>query len=198
MFAKTPKPPYYAVIFTSHQAHDEGYAETSARMEELGREQPGFLGIESVRGDDGLGDVVNARERLDAAQRRQLLAVDLLGQRRPRRAALRERRLHGADAEERDVAEDQRPDEGRQLAAAGHAAAGDRAAVRGLREERGQGLAADGVDAAAPALRFERRRLLRQLLARNDRRRAEAAQVRLELGTSRRCGDVEAALREEH
>ena len=59
MFARTPKPPYYAVIFTSHQAHDEGYAETSARMEELGREQPGFLGIESVRGDDGLGITVS-------------------------------------------------------------------------------------------------------------------------------------------
>ena len=59
MFAKTPKPPYYAVIFTSHQSSAEGYAETSARMEELGREQPGFLGIESVRGDEGLGITVS-------------------------------------------------------------------------------------------------------------------------------------------
>ena len=56
---KTPKPPYYAVIFTSHRAGDEGYAETSARMEELAREQPGFLGIESVRGDDGVGITVS-------------------------------------------------------------------------------------------------------------------------------------------
>ena len=57
--APTPAPPYYAVIFTSHQASDEGYAETSARMEELGREQPGFLGIESVRGGDGLGITIS-------------------------------------------------------------------------------------------------------------------------------------------
>jgi heme-degrading monooxygenase HmoA len=59
MFAKTPKPPYYAVIFTSHRADDEGYAETSARMQELGQQQPGFLGIESVRGDDGVGITVS-------------------------------------------------------------------------------------------------------------------------------------------
>lgn len=59
MFAKTPQPPYYAVIFTSHRAGDEGYAETAARMEELGSEQPGFLGIESVHGGDGAGITVS-------------------------------------------------------------------------------------------------------------------------------------------
>lgn len=59
MFAKTPKPPYYAVIFTSHRANDEGYAETAARMEELAAQQPGYLGIESVHGADGLGITVS-------------------------------------------------------------------------------------------------------------------------------------------
>jgi heme-degrading monooxygenase HmoA len=59
MFGKTPKPPYYAVIFTSVRAGDAGYAETSARMNELAREQPGFLGIESARGEDGLGITVS-------------------------------------------------------------------------------------------------------------------------------------------
>jgi heme-degrading monooxygenase HmoA len=53
-----PKP-YYAVIFTSRRSGDEGYAETAARMEELARQQPGFLGIESVRGDDGVGITVS-------------------------------------------------------------------------------------------------------------------------------------------
>jgi heme-degrading monooxygenase HmoA len=59
MFASTPKPPYYAVIFTSLRSGDEGYAETSERMNELAREQPGFLGIESVHGDDGAGITVS-------------------------------------------------------------------------------------------------------------------------------------------
>lgn len=59
MFATTPKPPYYAVIFTSIRSGDEGYAETSERMNELARQQPGFLGIESARGDDGLGITVS-------------------------------------------------------------------------------------------------------------------------------------------
>jgi len=59
MFAKTPEPPYWAVIFTSKRAGDEGYAEVSARMEELGAQQPGFLGIESVHAADGSGITVS-------------------------------------------------------------------------------------------------------------------------------------------
>jgi heme-degrading monooxygenase HmoA len=44
LIAKTPTPPYYAVIFSSHKTDDtEGYAETAARMVELAAEQPGFL-----------------------------------------------------------------------------------------------------------------------------------------------------------
>ena len=48
-----------AVIFTSLRTdHDEGgYEAMAARMEELGAEQPGYLGIESVR--DGLGITVS-------------------------------------------------------------------------------------------------------------------------------------------
>jgi heme-degrading monooxygenase HmoA len=52
--AKTPKPPYYAVIFTSTLTStgidvDLGYGETANRMVELAAQQPGFLGIESAR-----------------------------------------------------------------------------------------------------------------------------------------------------
>jgi heme-degrading monooxygenase HmoA len=55
LIAKTPEPPYYAVIFSSQQTEDdEGYAETAARMIELASEQPGFLGVESVREDLGI------------------------------------------------------------------------------------------------------------------------------------------------
>lgn len=58
--SKTPEPPYYAVIFTSLRTDvNEGYGETSDRMIELAAQQPGFLGVESARGEDGLGITVS-------------------------------------------------------------------------------------------------------------------------------------------
>ena len=54
-FAKTPEPPYYAVIFTTvKSANQTGYAEMNARMFELAQQQKGYLGIESARGEIGL------------------------------------------------------------------------------------------------------------------------------------------------
>lgn len=42
--------PYYAVIFTSLRTSIDGdYEETSNKMVELAREQPGFVGVESAR-----------------------------------------------------------------------------------------------------------------------------------------------------
>jgi heme-degrading monooxygenase HmoA len=59
--AQTPKPPYYAVIFTSVRADAdaEGYAQTADEMVALASKQPGFLGVESVRDADGLGITVS-------------------------------------------------------------------------------------------------------------------------------------------
>lgn len=55
-FASTPKPPYYAVIFSSQRTEgDNGYGATAERMAELAAQQPGFLGMESTRGADGFG-----------------------------------------------------------------------------------------------------------------------------------------------
>lgn len=55
MFANTPNPPYYAVIFTSQLSDDkDGYSETAARMVELAEQQEGFLGIESAREELGI------------------------------------------------------------------------------------------------------------------------------------------------
>ena len=60
MIATTPQPPYYAVIFTSLRSPgDRGYAQAAEQMLELAREQPGFLGVESARGGDGLGITVS-------------------------------------------------------------------------------------------------------------------------------------------
>ena len=65
--ATTPKPPYYAVIFTSLRTEgDGGYDEMAARMVELAAQQPGFLGVESVRDTGGLGITVSYWESEDA------------------------------------------------------------------------------------------------------------------------------------
>ncbi|MBP5955490.1 antibiotic biosynthesis monooxygenase [Pseudomonas anatoliensis] len=50
----------FAVIFTSTRTEgDNGYAEAAERMAKLVSEQPGFLGVESVRGTDGVGITVS-------------------------------------------------------------------------------------------------------------------------------------------
>ena len=52
---------YFAVIFTNQRTlSDDGmYSLTSDRMVELAQQQPGFLGVESVRGEDGIGITVS-------------------------------------------------------------------------------------------------------------------------------------------
>ncbi|WP_026223959.1 antibiotic biosynthesis monooxygenase family protein [Marinobacter gelidimuriae] len=53
--AKTPSPPYYAVIFSSTRTEgDHGYGAMADRMLELAAQQEGFLGIESAREDVGI------------------------------------------------------------------------------------------------------------------------------------------------
>jgi len=55
--AATPKPPYYAVIFTSINAPADHAEHTalSARLVEHAKTFPGFLGIEGSRNGDGTG-----------------------------------------------------------------------------------------------------------------------------------------------
>jgi heme-degrading monooxygenase HmoA len=66
-----PKPPYYAVIFTSLRTPVETaqYGAMAERMVALAAEQPGFLGVESARGDDGVGITVSYWTSLDAIGR---------------------------------------------------------------------------------------------------------------------------------
>lgn len=46
---------YYAVIFTSiRTGTDDGYAEMGAWMEELARQQDGFMGMDSARNEVGI------------------------------------------------------------------------------------------------------------------------------------------------
>lgn len=74
---------HYAVIFTSRRTDgDHGYAEAAERMLELVREQPGFLGVESARGADGVGITVSYWESEPAI---------LAWKQHPEHSAIRER-----------------------------------------------------------------------------------------------------------
>ena len=74
-------PPYYAVIFTTIVTdNNEGYAETAQRMEDLAKQQKGYLGIESARSDIGitvsywqtLDDIVAWKNNLEHTEARNL------------------------------------------------------------------------------------------------------------------------------
>ncbi|MBS9780458.1 MAG: antibiotic biosynthesis monooxygenase [Moraxellaceae bacterium] len=53
--SNTPKPPYYACIFTSIRTDgDNGYGVVGERMLELAHKQKGFLGVESARNEVGI------------------------------------------------------------------------------------------------------------------------------------------------
>lgn len=68
MFAKTPKPPYFAVIFTSKSTGSDpaGYEHTAQAMVASAKSQPGFIGHENTRGDDGVGIMVSYWVDLDS------------------------------------------------------------------------------------------------------------------------------------
>lgn len=90
--------PYVAVIFTNVRARvvgpdgssapvdDEGYGAMAERMDSLARDQPGYIGIESVRGADGFGITVSYWEtEAHAAAWKQVtehLGAQLLGRER--------------------------------------------------------------------------------------------------------------------
>jgi len=78
--AATPEPPYVAVIFTSLRSQvDDGYDAMSERMGVLAAEQPGYLGIESVR--DGVGITVSYWRDEAAARAWKSVAEHLVAQR---------------------------------------------------------------------------------------------------------------------
>ena len=69
-FAKLPDPPYYSVIFSSQRTSiEQGYGQMADRMLVLAAEQPGYLGVESVRGDDGFGITVSYWQNMQDIKR---------------------------------------------------------------------------------------------------------------------------------
>lgn len=64
--AKTPEPPYYAVIFSSQRTEGHnGYGRMAEKMVELASQQNGFLGVEDAR-DEGLGITVSYWDSLQS------------------------------------------------------------------------------------------------------------------------------------
>ncbi len=66
---RTPKTPYYAVIFTSiRTAGDNGYEDTANELMTCVSQQQGFLGAESVRDNDGFGMTISYWSTLESIQ----------------------------------------------------------------------------------------------------------------------------------
>ena len=112
-FARLPEPPYFAVIFTSQRNGDDeaGYAAAAERMLELAAQQPGFLGVESVRGADGFGVTISYWESEAAIAAWKRHAEHLVAQREGRarfyeRYALRVCRVERASSFERPPSAD--------------------------------------------------------------------------------------------
>jgi heme-degrading monooxygenase HmoA len=64
--AKTPEPPYFAVIFASQRTEgDKGYGVMADKMVGLASNQKGFLGVESAR-DKDLGITVSYWDSLES------------------------------------------------------------------------------------------------------------------------------------
>ncbi len=81
--ASTPRPPYYAVIFSNELSNKtEGYEEMAEKMVNLAEKQPGFLGMESVR--DGLGITISYWKNLESIKKWKAHTDHLAAQRKGR------------------------------------------------------------------------------------------------------------------
>ena len=75
--------PYYAVIFTSKQKeNNEGYSKMAIEMENLAKQQPGYLGIESARNEIGI--TVSYWESLEAIKKWKQQSDHLIAQQKGR------------------------------------------------------------------------------------------------------------------
>ncbi|PFD38731.1 antibiotic biosynthesis monooxygenase [Bacillus cereus] len=77
--------PYYAVIFTSKLSNDTtDYSTVAEKMEELAKQQPGFLGVESSRDSSGLGITISYWESLEAIENWKMNALHIEAKKRGR------------------------------------------------------------------------------------------------------------------
>ena len=83
MIANTPKPPYYAVIFSSVRTEgDNGYSKMADLMFELASQQEGFLGVETAR--NVLEITVSYWENLDSIRKWKQQSEHLIAQKKGR------------------------------------------------------------------------------------------------------------------
>jgi heme-degrading monooxygenase HmoA len=94
------EPPYYIAVFTTVRTPEQGgYRETNARMEELVREVPGFLGMDHAQTPGGLGITVGYFRDADALTRWRDDAEHRAAQRRGRDQWYQSYTLHVAKVE---------------------------------------------------------------------------------------------------
>ncbi len=68
-FAKTPEPPYYAVLFTAQRSEgDHGYGAMAEKMHQMALAAPGCLGAESAYDAGGFGFTLSYWKDEDAIQ----------------------------------------------------------------------------------------------------------------------------------
>jgi len=94
------EPPYYVAVFTTVRTQDQsGYSETSARMEDLVKDVPGFLGMDHAQTPGGLGITVGYFRDADALTEWRSNAEHRAAQKRGRAEWYQSYTLHVAKVE---------------------------------------------------------------------------------------------------
>lgn len=94
------EPPYYAAVFTAVRTENQsGYGETGARMEDLVKDVPGFLGMDHAQTPGGLGITVGYFRDADALTQWRRNAEHRAAQRRGRDEWYQSYTLHVAKVE---------------------------------------------------------------------------------------------------
>ncbi|ANB04421.1 antibiotic biosynthesis monooxygenase [Streptomyces ambofaciens] len=94
------EPPYYVAVFATVRTQEQsGYGETNARMEELVRDVPGYLGMDHAQTPGGLGITVGYFRDVEALTRWRTNAEHRAAQQRGRAEWYRSYTLHVAKVE---------------------------------------------------------------------------------------------------
>jgi heme-degrading monooxygenase HmoA len=94
------EPPYYAVVFTTVRTQEQsGYRDTNARMEELVKDVPGYLGMDHAQNPGGLGITVAYFRDADALTQWRTNAEHQAAQKRGRDSWYDSYTLHVAKVE---------------------------------------------------------------------------------------------------
>ncbi|NUO40911.1 MAG: antibiotic biosynthesis monooxygenase [Streptomyces sp.] len=95
-----PEPPYYLAVFSAVRTQDQsGFGETNARMEDLVRNIPGFLGMDHAQTPGGLGITVGYFRDADSLAQWRTHAEHRAAQRRGRAEWYENYTLHVAKVE---------------------------------------------------------------------------------------------------